>query len=123
MSDPIIHTNCCVCQVQIYMPQSWYDEYASKTDRWFYCTNGHKQHFTGPTPLQKERDALKAKLERAERDRDAAVKARQQVERDRDGKCNLCGRTFDGVRGLKMHRARVHFAIKRLPANAGGTTP
>lgn len=71
---------CCHegCNVVFGMPQGMYlnrkDDHA-----WFYCPNGHKQHFTGKS----DAEALREKVAQLERDNQLLVKRREWAEQGR----------------------------------------
>lgn len=82
----------------------------------FYCPNGHAQHYTGPTEvdrMRQERDRLKQQM--AERDdmelalRTELAKAEKErrriVRRANAGLCLDCNRSFANV---TRHRATKH---------------
>jgi len=61
---------CCECSVDFALPARMVKK-RREDHGWFYCPNGHPQHFVGPGPeekLRRERDALAAKVARFERE-------------------------------------------------------
>lgn len=121
---------CCSCGVSFAMPEMLRARAIADHDRWFYCPNGHTQHFTGPTEAEQLRKQLEREKDRAARiaaERDQAAQARDEAkasaraekaaktrfknERDGDrrrvahGVCPCCGRTF---KQLSLHMAAKH---------------
>lgn len=105
---------CCNCHVQFAMPTEL--QRARRRDhKWFYCPNGHQQHYVGETEEQR----LTKQLERAERraanaEEDARIEradhqsakrklaaAKGQLTKTRKriahGVCPCCNRTFQDV--------------------------
>lgn len=72
---------------------------------WFYCPNGHAQHYTGKSDEEKLREAearenaLRDQLQAATREREIA---QQTILRERarfaNGVCPCCNRSFQNVR-------------------------
>lgn len=114
---------CCTCGVSFAMPEMLRAKALADHDRWFYCPNGHSQHFTGKTEEEKLRERLEREQARAgrlasERDQleaarraQAARATRFKNDRDRErrraahGVCPCCGRTF---KQLARHMASQH---------------
>jgi hypothetical protein len=100
----LVTEECCNCGVLFAMPTELQDRFRANHDKWFYCPNGHQQHYTGPTAEQKLKDAqarethLKDQLEAAGRE---AETVRVALLRDRqrfaNGVCPCCNRYFPKV--------------------------
>ena len=101
---------CCSCGIEFGMP----DYYAKKRreDRgYFYCPNGHSQHYMVSTAdtLRREKEESERKLQAqlneanhaklvAEKERDKAIKDKRKVERRiAHGVCPCCNRTFADI--------------------------
>ena len=58
---------CCRegCGLTFAVPE-WWDQKRREDHTTFYCPNGHKQHFGGPTNLERRARELASKLERVE---------------------------------------------------------
>lgn len=119
-------TECCSCGVTFGMPADLYD--ARRNDHgYFYCPNGHGQHFTGKSEAEKlreellrrqayfdqreaqlrdQRDNAKSQRDHAERQKAAA---RGQVTKIKNrvgnGVCPCCKRT---VSQLARHMETKH---------------
>lgn len=52
-----VDITCCSCGVEFCMPTHLYEQRV-KDHGWFYCPNGHQQHFTGKTEEEKKIDRL-----------------------------------------------------------------
>jgi phage terminase Nu1 subunit (DNA packaging protein) len=106
---------CCSCGVRFDVPTEWYT--ARRNDHeWFYCPNGHRQHYTGKSEAERLRDELAREKHRAEqaqarvedlrRQRDhanARVSAHKGVvtklrKRVALGSCPCCHRKFKDLR-------------------------
>lgn len=96
---------CCYdgCDVSWGMTDA-HNSQLRQSHAWFYCPNGHRQHYTGKSDEQKLRDAearethLKDQLEAAGREAEAArvalLRDRQRFAR---GVCPCCNRYFPQV--------------------------
>jgi hypothetical protein len=101
---------CCNvdCGIAFAVPQ-WWHEGKQKTHAWFYCPNGHRQHFTDESDEEKfrrERDIARQQLARAEQE---ATKAQKEVKRLKrraaTGVCPCCNRT---VSQMERHMKTKH---------------
>lgn len=118
-TDTLVVISCCHegCGVAFGMTQRA-NELRREDHEWFYCTNGHRQHYTGDTEADRLRQRLKT-TERSERfyRNEAAYQRRvasaQKGQRTRvlnliaKGVCPVggCRRNFDNVR---QHMADQH---------------
>lgn len=69
-------TTCYKCGCVVAMESRQYDRFV-ETHEWFWCPNGHQQHFTGKSEAQQLRDELARQKHRTEQ---AEAEARQQRE-------------------------------------------
>ena len=103
--------NCCSCGVPFAAP-SFFFEKRRDTHEYFYCPNGHSQHFTAKTEAEKLKAELAeeqarhsrtlARLNTSER---ATKKAERKLKRVARGVCQCCNRTFTN---LARHMATQH---------------
>jgi uncharacterized C2H2 Zn-finger protein len=121
-------TTCCTCGVLF----GYGEEYMRERERdhgWFYCPNGHAQHYSGDNTeeqLRKDLAAARRREQAAHADRERQREARLTAERQRaaakgqltktknriaKGVCPCCNRTFQN---LGKHMAGQH------PDFAGG---
>lgn len=132
ISEAII--TCCHkgCGLTFAVPKTWEDK-RREDHTWWYCPNGHQQHFSGKTEaekLQLERDRLAQRI--AERDDEirAERERRESVERsltatrgvitrikNRVGKgvCPCCNRTFSDLQ-RHMHTQHPTYSKEQLEA-------
>jgi hypothetical protein len=122
---------CCSCGVLFAAPRDLLAHALKDHDHWFYCPNGHSQHYTGKTEAQKQRERADREADRAarcaaERDqalasaraqRGAATRARNQRDRVERraaaGVCPCCNRTF---KQLARHMRSQHPGFPEHPA-------
>lgn len=117
----IIPVDCCNCGVVFGLAEGHLRQ-LRQTGEWFYCPNGHRQHYT-----ETDADRLRKQLALAERQRDAAranathfqdqAEATERVlratrgqvtklrKRVANGVCPCCNRTFAN---LARHMAGQH---------------
>lgn len=107
-STRLVRQDCYSCGVPFAMSESLYNEAIKDHSRWFYCPNGHSQHFIGKTDEQLERErriraeateqALRDQLAASERSK-AALKGVVTKTKRRIGKgvCPCCNRHFTNV--------------------------
>lgn len=126
MSLGWIKITCCNCAVPFAIEGGHYNDLKGDSNRWFYCPNGHKQHFTDSEAdrLRRERDRLAQQIAQKN---DALASQRQHIEhtehrlratkgvvtryRNRvgNGVCPCCNRTFDN---LARHMQSQHPTFK-----------
>lgn len=86
------------------------------TNKYFYCPNGHPQHYTGKSEEQKRIEELEAKLKYEKQaytqmtdtmldERNRANKLKRQLNRVHKGVCPCCNRSFVN---LKRHMETKH---------------
>jgi hypothetical protein len=112
---------CChrECGVTFAVPTDWAQQ-RRRDHSWWYCPNGHQQHWGGKTKEEKEIDRLRAQLDqseaaerelRREKDRlandlmDKAKELKRVHRRAHAGVCPHCTRTFANV---QRHMAKQH---------------
>lgn len=108
---------CCYkdCGISFQVP-GWWEKGRRETKAWFYCPNGHEQHFTGESDADKfrrERDIAKQQLARAEQEAadaqkraDLLQKQKRRLEkRAAAGTCPCCQRTFSN---MSTHMKKQH---------------
>lgn len=109
LHSPIGYTaeTCYACGVQFCMTTALYQQRSSDHGT-FYCPNGHGQHYAGKTSVEKERDALKAQLQREQAARESAERSRKWAESRAKG-VNIAA----GKAKAKANRliARVHAGV------------
>lgn len=120
---PLVRETCCTCGVVFAFPRRLYEHLREDPSKWFYCPNGHQQHYTGETKAERERrlreraeralkiehDALVAERSRHDQTR-ASLRAQKGVNtriknRIKNGVCPCCNRTFQN---LARHMANQH---------------
>ncbi len=121
---------CCVCGVKFAIPQEMQNRLRLTHD-FFYCPNGHSQHYTGET----EAERLKKQLAQEQHRREQIETARTDLMKQRDGLerrlrsqrgtstrirnrikhgvCPCCNRTFEQ---LARHMATQHPDFKPVDA-------
>lgn len=106
---------CCNCGIPFFLTASFYKECQNNPDRWFFCPNGHTQHYT-KSKSQIKIDELEKSLEFAKKDRQDVENAlmetiseknklSRQLKRVHRGVCPCCNRTFEN---LQKHMASKH---------------
>ena len=70
----LVTDTCCVCQVPFALPADLVRRAREDTEVWYYCPNGHRQHYEEDEAarLRRKLAAEKSARERAEASRDAA---------------------------------------------------
>ena len=105
---------CCRCGVAFGIPKDLHKEQLDDGS-WFYCPNGHRQHYSESTEQklkqqlrEKEREIQRQQQRAIQAESDAADKSRRYNRiRDRvsNGVCPCCKRTFEN---LARHMATKH---------------
>ena len=112
---------CCECGVHFMVPAYLLQRF-KETGAWFFCPNGHRQHYTKTTvqrleeQLEREREATSAQARRAEMaERRANMEQRSAraykgrvtriKNRIKNGVCPCCNRSFEN---LARHMATKH---------------
>lgn len=117
MIVPTETITCCNtdCGISFEVPNWWYKG-KRDTHSWFYCPNGHRQHFSAESDLEiarRERDIAKQQVARAEQEAAEAKARAEQAERSEKrlkkrasaGNCPCCKRTFSN---MATHMKRQH---------------
>ena len=107
--------SCCVCGIPFAVDRAVMRRWRYDGSQWFYCPNGHKQHFSDDNVarLRKELEFAKnnAAAERLAREHtERQLKARKAVNtrlrnRIKNGVCPCCHRTF---MNLQNHMKSQH---------------
>lgn len=117
-------TTCCVCGCVVAMQDTLYDERLNDHS-WFYCPNGHSQHFTAETEAEKNARLLREEQERHKstlaRENDliqAKNKMERKLRRVDNGVCPDCKRTFQNLArhmACKHNKAVPLFGKRKIP--------
>lgn len=92
---------CCDCRMPFAVPADIRSRWVNNGDLWFYCPNGHRQHYT------------ESDIEKAKRERDAAQKNAEWYKQRLLDERAANERT---VRRLNAQRANVTKLKKRIAA-------
>lgn len=112
---------CCNCGIPFFMPTYHYKRLLANKGESFYCPNGHGQHYTGKTEVEKLKEKLEALQKEKEQQHEdlqnkwldalgEKQKLEKQLKRVHKGVCPCCNRTFVN---LQKHMATKHPEIKR----------
>lgn len=122
-STELVCEDCCTCGILFAVPKDFNQIARNNTNHWFYCPNGHPQHYTGKTEAQKQKEIAEREYQRridAEREttrarqdartneyRRRAEKAKRTrlEKRIAAGVCPCCNRTFSN---LAQHMEQQH---------------
>ena len=114
--------HCCECGIAVYGPNSVHG-FRTKDAGWWYCINGHKQHWSESEAdkLRRERDRLKQEGARLESEwrfaEDRAAKAERALfrakKRSAAGTCPCCQRTF-GNMATHMRKQHPEFVAENV---------
>lgn len=117
LSHEFVTITCCHtdCGITFAVPK-WWEHGKSQNHSWWYCPNGHHQHFPAETELEKmrrERDTARQQIARAEQEAaeakaraDLAQKQKRRLEkRAAAGTCPCCHRTFSN---MSTHMKKQH---------------
>lgn len=78
--------DCCNCGIPFAFNED-FERRRREDHRYFYCPNGHSQHYTGPSDAEKRARDLASKLERkeaeAEREREWRRQAEERAEKEK----------------------------------------
>jgi len=93
---------CCACSVWFAMDGAFYDDALRlKSQRSFYCPNGHSQRFIGKRPeelLREENNRLQSRLLETQSQKEAADRKLKRAEkRIHNGVCIHCNRSFSNL--------------------------
>lgn len=106
---------CCNCGVAFGLPSDLQEILRNDPDKWFYCPNGHRQHYSESREVRLRKEA-EAKLEAARREitqintskiqiEGELLKTQRKLKRVHNGTCPCCKRTFQN---LKNHIKSKH---------------
>jgi len=122
---------CCHegCGIAFAVP-AWWESKRREDKTWWYCPNGHQQHFSAETEaekLRRERDRLKQQVAQRDDEINHQRDMRLDVERRLNatkgvvtriknrvghGVCPCCSRTFEN---LQKHMATKHSDYAKSP--------
>lgn len=91
---------CCACGVVFGMSNALRDQRVLDRD-WFWCPNGHQQHFTGPS----EADRLRGEVDRLKRELDSANSGRRWAQSQAHGAAISAGKAKAAKRRLEQRVA------------------
>jgi hypothetical protein len=111
----LVVEQCCACGVAFAMPKTLRDKLADDPNRYFYCPNGHAQHYAY-SKEKKLREEIEIKLRQKENELWEAQAKRIELEgeiKNRDNKlkrltngvCPCCNRSFHN---LQRHMKKQH---------------
>jgi elongation factor P hydroxylase len=110
-TQTLVIENCCNCGIAFGMSRDFYNR-KREDHTWFYCPNGHGQHYTGKSETEQLRDQIKQKDESLEyyskritnlhseitkknhEIRGQKAAKTRIVNRVKNGVCPCCNRTF-----------------------------
>jgi hypothetical protein len=134
-STVLVPVTCCSCGIPFGLPEN-HKTTLVNNHKSFWCPNGHSQHFTGPSPVERERDEARRLAESLRIDANHQRAMRQIEERKNralrgvvtrtkrriaHGVCPCCQRT---VRQLAAHMKTEHpDYVKAADAPEVNTTP
>jgi hypothetical protein len=105
---------CCNCGIPFAIPSDFRSNLLNDSDKWFYCPNGHRQHYSESreTKLRKEAEAalhkkeeelsrmhnrlLSETIERQKQEK-LVKKGQRDLKRLNNGVCSCCNRTFSNL--------------------------
>jgi uncharacterized Zn finger protein (UPF0148 family) len=102
-----VSESCYACGVPFCITTEMYHQ-RLRDKKSFYCPNGHSQAYIGQTEVEKERDALRAQLQREQSARESAERSRKWAEKQARG-ANVAA----GMAKAKVRRVmeRVHAGV------------
>lgn len=99
---------CCNCGIPFAVPKS-YKSTLRKTHEWFYCPNGHQQHYSQETEAEKLARQLRQKENELAQKITANIQLESQLTKIKksvgQGKCPCCGKTY---KHLQNHIKNKH---------------
>lgn len=118
MTIKFLSETCCSCGILFAVTKEYQDR-RRQDHNWFYCPNGHQQHYSQKSDKEiAEENARQAQAKAneanhallvAQRERDAAIAAKKLLEsRIHSGVCPCCNRTFAN---LAAHIKTKHKAV------------
>lgn len=114
-SIDFVQEHCCTCGIPFFIP-TYHKKRLLNSQEWFYCPNGHQQHYTGKTEAQKLKEQLEATQQQAAKERQELedkwleeagkrAKLERQMKRVHKGVCPCCNRSFVN---LQRHMKAKH---------------
>lgn len=109
---------CCSCGVAFGIPSDLQEHLRNDPAKWFYCPNGHQQHYS-----KSREHRLREEAEQKLRDKELELaniasakiqveaqlkKSEQKLKRLTNGVCPCCNRTFSN---LHNHMKKMHPGI------------
>ena len=103
----MVTETCCRCGLTFAFPSDYKKELLADTSKWFYCPNGHEQHYVKSTE-QKLREEYERKLQQKEEDlanttatkiqlESELQKVQRKLKRLHNGTCPCCKRSFQNL--------------------------
>lgn len=111
----MITVHCCNCGVVFGMPSDLQERFVNDPDKYFYCPNGHRQHYA-----ESREERLRKEAERKLQNRENELanvtslkiqlenqlkKEQRKTKRLSNGVCPCCNRTFSN---LHQHMKKQH---------------
>lgn len=106
---------CCNCGIAFGIPSDFRSQLLNDPEHWFYCPNGHKQHYSESKEVRLRREAenksrqlenaLQQERDRREKSELDLLKAQRKLKRVSKGVCPCCNRTFED---LQRHMKTKH---------------
>lgn len=111
----MVTEQCCECGVQFGMPSNLRGVLKADPNKYFYCPNGHAQHYTKSTEM-KLREQMEVQRASAQKQLDEMrdrfldelnekTKLAKQLKRVHNGVCPCCKRSFTN---LQRHMKTKH---------------
>jgi hypothetical protein len=116
----MITVECCSCGVVFGMPSDLNERFMNDPSKYFYCPNGHNQHYS-KSKEQRLREEAERKLQQKENElanlastkiqlEGQLKKANSKLKRVQNGVCPCCNRTF---KDLAAHMKTKHPELKK----------
>jgi hypothetical protein len=121
----MITETCCNCGVAFGIPSDLHRRLQNDPDKWFYCPNGHRQHYLKSREKtlredaerrlrEKEEELIRAANNRLKLEKELK-KSNNKLKRVSKGVCPCCNRTFQN---LANHMKTEHSdLIKNKPCS------
>lgn len=100
-AQTVVLETCCACAVVFGMAPALHAQ-RLKDHEWFYCPNGHKQHYTGETDEQRRIKELERQVANEKARAERAVSDKEWAE--------------SSLRGARIQRGKAEAAKRRLEA-------
>jgi hypothetical protein len=118
----LVYETCCACGTPFAM-EATLEQNLRKMHTWFYCPNGHSQHYTAKSDSEKlaevERKNLSLRQELDQAEADAAQKGKQLASLRKRAKAGLCTECRRHFVNLERHMASKH--SERSPSGRKAT--